>query len=123
MGAAAGTDAPVWADVLRAYDAGQPHHLPWRTHIWDSGEGGILFVPGLPRKHVASWREVIFAHHTLRDTILPYLQDGVNLRDFLIDSHRGPSASQLYAPQAFRQAEFRNRIPSLYRVCLSTRRL
>ena len=110
--AAAGTAAPVWADVLRTYDAGQPNHLPWRTPIRDSGEGGVLFVPGLPRKHIAFWREVILVDHHLRDTLLPYLEDGVHLQDFLIDSHRGRPASQPYKPQAFRQAEIRNRIPS-----------
>ena len=101
------TSPPTWAEVMRPYDAEQPHHLPWLTHIWDSGEGGVLFVPGLPRKHISFWREVILVDHPLRDTLLPYLQDGVNLRDFLVDSHRGPSASQPYQPQAFRQAEFK----------------
>lgn len=108
------TSAPTWAEVMRPYDAEQPHHLPWLTHIWDSGEGGVLFVPGLPRKHISCWREVILVDHALRDTLLPYLQDGVNLQDFLVDSHRGPSASQPYKPQTFRQAEFKNRIPSRF---------
>lgn len=110
--APAATAAPVWGDVMRVYDARQAPHLPWRTPIWYSGDGGILFVPGLPRQHVAFWREVILVDHPLRDTLLSYLHDGVNLGDFLIDSHRGPSASQPYKPEAFRQAEFGDRYPS-----------
>lgn len=82
--------------------------------MWDSGDGGVLFVPGLPRQHVAFWREVILVDHPLRDTLLPYLRDGVNLGDFLQDSHRGPSASRPYKPDAFRPAEFRNRIPPAF---------
>ena len=63
--------------------------------------GGVLFVPVLPRKHIAFWREVVLVDHPLRDTLLPYLEDGVNLRDFLIDSPRGPSPSQPYKPPSF----------------------
>lgn len=102
----------TWADASRGYHPEQPPHLPWRTPIWDSGEGGVLFVPGLPRRHVAFWREVILVDHPSRDALLSYLQDGVNLRDFFVDSHRGPSPKQPYKPHAFRHAEFRNRIPS-----------
>lgn len=53
------------------------------------------------------WRGVILVDHPLRGTLLPCLHDGVNSGGFLVDSHRGLSASL----PAFRHAEFSNRIP------------
>lgn len=107
-------DNPEWADVLRVYGRGHAPRLPWHAPIWDSGEAGVLFVPGLPRRHVAFWDEVILVDHPLRDSLLAYLRDGVNLQDFLIDSHRGPSVQQPYNVASFRQAVFPNRIPSKF---------
>lgn len=107
-------DNPEWADVLRVYGRGHAPRLPWHAPIWDSGEAGVLFVPGLPRRHVAFWDEVILVDHPLRDSLLTYLRDGVNLQDFLIDSHRRPSVQQPYNVASFRQAVFPNRIPSKF---------
>lgn len=67
--------------------------------------GGALFAPGIPRKHLAFWREVIPAlvapgiprkhlafcrevipvDHPLRVTLPPYLKDGVYLRVILME--------------------------------------
>ena len=100
---------PGLADL--ASDPSGACRLPWLSPVWDAGEKGRNFVPGFVRKHVAFWENVILEDHPLRDTLVSYLRDGVDVHDFLFDSHKGPSSDRPYNVDRFPGAVFANRIP------------
>ena len=41
--------------------------LPWRTPARDAAAGWSAFVPGLARKYIALWDEVVQQEHPLHD--------------------------------------------------------
>ena len=61
--APASAGMPTWTAVTGGYGEGQSPRFPWHAPIWNSGEGVVLFVPGLPRRHVDFWREFILVDH------------------------------------------------------------
>ena len=78
---------------------------------WDAGEKGRSFVPGFVRNYVTFRENVILEDHPLRDTLVLYLRDGVDVHDFPFDSHKGPSSDRPYNVDQFPGAVFANRIP------------
>lgn len=104
------TRAPVWEDVFREYIPGQPARMPWSALAWDAGDNSGSFVPGLPRRHVAFWKEVILKDH-LRDEFVSFLQEGVGLYDLLLEPYRGLSIDQPYNVDMFPGRAKPNRIP------------
>ena len=64
---------------------------------------------------VAFWDEVILQGHPLRDELISYLRDGVNVHDVFTDSFRGPSKAYPYNAERFPVAVFANHILSLLR--------
>ena len=102
---------PQESDVFRPYTMGDPARMPWHAPVWDAGLAGSKFVPGLPRRHLPFWSEVILKDHPSRDVLLPYLKDGVSLHNLLVPPYAGPSAEQPFQASCFPEgAVFRNRI-------------
>lgn len=106
---------PSWEGVRWSYDAGQPVHLPWHAPVWQAGDDGVDFVPGLPRRQLAFWDQVILRDHRERETFLSFLRDGVGVFDMLLPEFRGPSVDQPFNRGRFRGAVFSNRIPPAFR--------
>ena len=75
---------------------GPLRRIPWRAPIWDSGENGSLFVPGLLRKQTTIWDEVGLLGHHRREELLSYVRYGVSVHGFLVESHRGASVDSPY---------------------------
>lgn len=111
-GASASAQLPTREDLFRPYTAGQPARLPWHAPVWDTASDGSGFVPGLPRRHLAFWDEVILQRHPSRDVLLPYLRDGVSLHNLLLPSHQGPSADHPFRVDRFPGLALPNRVPS-----------
>ena len=86
---------------------GDLRRMPWHAPVWDKND----FVPGFVRKHVPFWRDVILKDHPLRDTLVSYLRDGVDIYDLLLEDFKGPSTHLPYNIDRFPGAEFRNYIP------------
>ncbi|CAN0225414.1 unnamed protein product, partial [Hapterophycus canaliculatus] len=66
---------------------GRLRRLPWHAPVWGAGPDGKKLVSGLPRKHVDFWDNVILR---VRDTLIPFVRDGVSLHSLLLDDFRGP---------------------------------
>lgn len=82
--------------------------LPWHATVW----GNAHVVPGFVRAHVVGfWDSVILKSHPLRDTLVSYLRDGVDLNDLLLDPFRGTSSEEPYNRGRCPPAAFANRIP------------
>ena len=94
-------------DVCRDPVQGDLRIMPWHAPVWDKND----FVRGFVRKHVQFSRDVVLKDHTLRDTLVSYLRDGVDIYDLLLEDFRGPSTHLPYNIDRFPGAEFRNYIP------------
>lgn len=105
------TYLPSVSDVTRDPLAGPLRRVPWAAPVWDVGLEGAGFVPGFVRRHVEFWRNVILIDHPLRDSLVSYLRDGVDLYDLLLSEYRGGSNDLPYDVSRFPGAVFRNRIP------------
>ena len=60
---------------------------------------------------MAFWEDGICAHDPLRDTLVLDLCDGMDVHDFLFDSHKGPSSARPHNRDWLPGAVFANRIP------------
>ena len=104
------SDIPLELDDLTS-NPGRFCRLPWLSSIWDAGVGGHDFVPGFVRKHVAFWEDVILADYPLRNTLVSYLRDGVDVHDFRFDSNKGPLSNSPCNRDRFPGPVLANRIP------------
>ena len=66
---------------------------------------------GFVRKHVDVWDGVFLHGHLLRDTLVSYLLEGVNVHNVLIASHRERSMGCPCNANKFQGAVFANHIP------------
>ena len=60
----------VWADVFRDPMQRPLRRMRWHAPSWDAGAGGSAFGPGLARKHIAVWDEVVQQEHPPRDELI-----------------------------------------------------
>ena len=105
---------PQWSDVFRPYKEGDPARLPWHSPVWDAGTSGSGFVPGLPRRHLPFWADVILKEHPSRDVLVPYLRDGVSVHNLLVPPYAGPSATQPFQADTLPEVERGNRVPPAF---------
>ena len=105
---------PQWSDVFRPYTEGVTARLPWHAPVWDAGSGGSGFVPGLPRRHLPFWADVILREHPSRNVLIPYLRDGVSVHNLLVSPYAGPSADQPFRVDTLQEVERGNRIPPAF---------
>ncbi|CAM9718774.1 unnamed protein product [Laminaria digitata] len=105
---------PSVADVTRDPMQGALRRMPWNAPVWNAGVDGDQFVPGFVRLHVDFWNDIILQDHPLRDTLVSYLRDGVNLHDFLHSEYQGPSTDCPYDTGRFPGEVFENRIPPTF---------
>ena len=59
------------------------------------------FVPGLVRRHVHLWQDVTLKDHPLRDTLVSYVRDGVDLHGLILNEFKGPSIECPYDVSRF----------------------
>ena len=78
-------------DVINDPMQGPLRRMPWDAPVWNAGVNGDQFVPGLVRRQVDFWHDIIPPGHPLRDTLVSYLRDGARLHDLLLSEYRGPS--------------------------------
>ena len=71
------------------------------------GVDGDQFVPGVVRRHVNFWHDIILKRHPLRETLVLYLRDVVDLHDLLLREYRGPSSDCPYDVGRFPGAVFK----------------
>lgn len=106
------------ADVTRDPMQGPLRRMPWDAPVWNAGIDGNQFVPGLVRRHVEFWQDVMLPNHPLSDTLVSFVRDGVNLHDlFLMNSRVRRSAARTTSPgsteRCFKTA-FHNRLLVLW---------
>lgn len=106
MGASPAFDGvlPTAADLLRDPMHGLLRRLPWQMPVRDARG----FVPGFVRAHAGFWEDHVLLDHPLRDTLVSYLRDGVDLHDLLLPKYKGASSSCPYNVEQFPQRIFSN---------------
>lgn len=106
--------SPQLAGITRDPMHGWLRQMPLLPPVWDAGVGGREFVAGFVRNHTALWGNVILEDHPLGDTPISCLFDGVDVHDFLVDSHNRPSCDQPLSMDRFPESNFSNRIPPVF---------
>lgn len=70
-------------------------------------------MPGLVHRHVNFWLDATLHGQPIRDRLVSYVRDGINVRNVHLDAYRGPSTDSPCDAARFPGGVFLKRIPPL----------